>query len=54
MAHVVAGRTYGKIARTLSISGKTVSSHISHLLRKTGTSNRIELSRLASRIPREV
>jgi DNA-binding CsgD family transcriptional regulator len=53
LKHVVAGRTYAEIARTLTISEKTVSSHISNLLRKTGTSNRIELSRLASRIPRD-
>lgn len=46
---VVAGRTYGEIARALVISEKTVSSHISNLLRKTGTSNRVELSRLAAR-----
>ena len=37
------------IARSLElvISEKTVSSHISNLLRKTGTSNRFDLSRLA-------
>ncbi|WP_022884441.1 helix-turn-helix transcriptional regulator [Glaciibacter superstes] len=45
--HVIAGRTYGEIARSLVISEKTVSSHISNLLRKTGTSNRIDLARLA-------
>ena len=32
---VVAGRTYGEIARELFISEKTVSTHISHLLDKT-------------------
>lgn len=47
--HVVAGRTYGEIARALVISEKTVSSHISNLLRKTGTANRIDLARLATR-----
>ena len=31
------------------ISEKTVSSHVSHLLAKTGTSNRVELSGLARR-----
>jgi DNA-binding CsgD family transcriptional regulator len=46
--HIVAGRTYGEIARALMISEKTVSSHISNLLRKTGTSNRVDLSRLAT------
>ncbi|RNE67238.1 helix-turn-helix transcriptional regulator [Cryobacterium tepidiphilum] len=45
--HVVAGRTYGEIARALVISEKTVSSHISNLLRKTGAANRVDLARLA-------
>jgi DNA-binding CsgD family transcriptional regulator len=49
LAHVVSGRTYREIARDLVISEKTVSSHVSNLLRKTGTSNRVELSRLAGR-----
>lgn len=48
LEHVVAGRTYGEIARVLVISEKTVSSHISHLLRKTGASNRMDLARLAT------
>jgi DNA-binding CsgD family transcriptional regulator len=47
LTRVVAGRTYSEIARELVISEKTVSSHISNLLRKTGTSNRFDLSRLA-------
>lgn len=47
LAHVVAGRTYGEIARALFVSEKTVSSHVSNLLRKTRTSNRVELARLA-------
>ncbi|WP_392545104.1 AAA family ATPase [Oryzobacter telluris] len=45
--HVVAGRTYGEIARALFVSEKTVSSHVSNLLRKTGAANRVELARLA-------
>ncbi len=49
LAHVVAGRTYREIARALVISEKTVSSHISNLLRKTGADNRVDLSRLATR-----
>ena len=49
LAHVVAGRTYREIARALVISEKTVSSHISNLLRKTGTDNRVDLARLATR-----
>jgi DNA-binding CsgD family transcriptional regulator len=47
--HVIAGRTYSEIARALVISEKTVSSHISNLLRKTGTANRVDLARLAVR-----
>lgn len=43
----MADRTYGEIARTLFVSEKTVSSHVSSLLRKTGASNRVELARLA-------
>lgn len=50
--HVVAGRTYGEIARALTISEKTVSSHISNLLRKTGATNRIDLAGLATRTMR--
>lgn len=49
LGYVVAGRTYGEIARALVISEKTVSSHISNLLRKTGAANRVDLSRLAVR-----
>jgi len=44
---VVAGRSYREIARSLVISEKTVSSHISNLLRKTGAENRVDLARLA-------
>ncbi len=46
LSHLVAGRTYGEIARELFISEKTVSSHVSNLLRKTGARNRIALARL--------
>ena len=49
LALVTTGRTYAEIARALYISEKTVSVHISNLLRKTGTANRIELARLAQR-----
>ncbi len=49
LGFVVAGHTYAEIARHLVISEKTVSSHISNLLRKTGASNRLDLSRLANR-----
>ncbi|MDT5034459.1 MAG: hypothetical protein QOC94_4630 [Actinoplanes sp.] len=49
LTHVVAGRTYAEIARALVLSEKTVSVHISNMLRKTGTSGRIELAQLAHR-----
>jgi len=48
LTYLVAGRTYGGIARDLFISEKTVSSHVSNLLRKTGAKNRIDLARLVS------
>jgi DNA-binding CsgD family transcriptional regulator len=51
LGHIVAGRTYGEIARELVLSEKTVSSHVSHLLSKTGTANRIDLARWATRAP---
>jgi DNA-binding CsgD family transcriptional regulator len=47
--HIVLGRTYAEIARALFISEKTVSSHISNILRKTGAANRIDLARIATR-----
>ena len=49
LAHIVAGRTYGEIARALVLSEKTVSSHVSHLLAKTGTVNRVDLAGWATR-----
>lgn len=50
LAHVVDGSTYSEIAAVLFISEKTVSSHVSNLLRKTGTTSRVELSRLVTRV----
>ena len=47
---VAVGRTYGEIARALMISEKTVSTHVSHLLAKTDTSNRVDLARLVHRL----
>lgn len=44
--HLVAGQTYAEIAKALYVSEKTVSSHVSHLLSKTGAANRIELTAL--------
>ena len=49
LSHVVAGRTYSEIAAALVLSEKTVSAHISHMLRKTGAANRMELAALAAR-----
>ncbi len=49
LALLVSGRTYGEIAAELVISEKTVSSHISNLLAKTSTSNRVELAGYADR-----
>ncbi|MBW9211611.1 AAA family ATPase [Mumia sp. zg.B21] len=47
VAHLVAGRTYAEIADALVISEKTVSSHVSNILRKSGAKNRVELAVLA-------
>ncbi len=49
LAHLVAGRTNGEIARELVISDKTVSVHVSNILRKTGTSSRAEVASWAVR-----
>ena len=50
LALVAVGRTYAEIAHELVISEKTVSTHISHLLAKTGTANRVELAGLVHRV----
>ena len=50
LGHLVAGRTYAEIARALYISDKTVSAHVSNLLRKTGTASRHEVSALVLRL----
>ena len=49
LAHLVAGRSNGEIATSLFISEKTVSVHVSNLLRKTGTSSRVEAAAWARR-----
>ncbi len=49
LGHLVAGRSYSEIANDLVISDKTVSVHVSNLLRKTGTRNRNEAATLARR-----
>jgi DNA-binding NarL/FixJ family response regulator len=47
---LVAGRSNGEIASDLVISTKTVSVHVSNILRKTGTSTRVEAAALANRL----
>ncbi|MFF2275808.1 AAA family ATPase [Agromyces sp. NPDC058126] len=47
LPYLVDGRTYAEIAELLTISEKTVSSHVSNLLRKTGAANRVDLARMA-------
>jgi DNA-binding CsgD family transcriptional regulator/tetratricopeptide (TPR) repeat protein len=47
---LVANRTNAEIARTLSISEKTASVHVSNLLRKTETRSRREVAALARRV----
>jgi DNA-binding CsgD family transcriptional regulator len=47
--HLMAGHTYRETADALFISAKTVSTHVSHVLRKTGTRTRSEVATLAHR-----
>jgi DNA-binding CsgD family transcriptional regulator/tetratricopeptide (TPR) repeat protein len=51
LGHLVAGRTNAEVAERLVISEKTVSVHVSNILRKTGTSSRTEAAALALRHP---
>ena len=53
LALLVANRTNAEIARTLLISKKTVSVHVSNLLRKTDTRSRGEVAALARRLGRD-
>lgn len=50
LAFLVAGRSNGEIAKDLVISDKTVSAHVSNILRKTGTTGRLEAAALAVRL----
>lgn len=50
LSHLVAGRTNAEIARDLFISDKNVWVHVTNVLRKTGTPNRIEAATLALRL----
>jgi DNA-binding CsgD family transcriptional regulator len=49
LAFLVAGRSNGEIAKELFISDKTVSVHVTHILRKTGTTSRVAAAALAER-----
>lgn len=49
LGHLVAGRSYTEIAAALCISDKAVSVHVSNLLRKTGTTSRVEAAQFARR-----
>jgi DNA-binding CsgD family transcriptional regulator len=50
LAFLVAGRSNNEIAKDLFISRKTASVHVSNILRKTGTSSRVEVAALAERL----
>jgi DNA-binding CsgD family transcriptional regulator/tetratricopeptide (TPR) repeat protein len=50
LAFLVTGRSNGEIAKELVISDKTVSVHVSSILRKTGTTTRFEAAALAERL----
>jgi DNA-binding CsgD family transcriptional regulator len=50
LGHLVANRTNAEIAEALFISEKTVSVHVSNLLRKTSTGSRREVAALACRV----
>jgi DNA-binding CsgD family transcriptional regulator/tetratricopeptide (TPR) repeat protein len=50
LAALVAGRTNGEIARTLFISVKTASVHVSNILRKLDVPNREQAARLGYRL----
>jgi DNA-binding NarL/FixJ family response regulator len=50
LAFLVAGRSNREIAAELVISYKTVSVHVTNILRKTGTSTRVEAAALAQRL----
>jgi DNA-binding CsgD family transcriptional regulator len=49
LAQLVTGRSYAEIAEELFISDKTVSVHVSNILRKTGARNRNEAAALGRR-----
>jgi DNA-binding CsgD family transcriptional regulator len=50
LIHLTAGETYSEIARALVLSEKTISAHVSNMLRKTGTRSRVDLVEYARRL----
>jgi DNA-binding CsgD family transcriptional regulator/tetratricopeptide (TPR) repeat protein len=50
LRHVAAGRSNSQIGRDLFISPKTVSVHVSNLLRKIGVANRVQAAAWAERV----
>ena len=50
LTFLVTGRSNGEIAKELVISDKTVSVHVTSILRKTGTTTRFEAAALAERL----
>jgi len=53
LAHVIAGRSNREIAKALFISEKTVSVHVSNVLRKSGTTTRADAAAWARRLRHE-
>jgi DNA-binding CsgD family transcriptional regulator/tetratricopeptide (TPR) repeat protein len=50
LSHIAAGRSNGQIAADLFISPKTVSVHVSNLLRKIGVENRVQAAAWAEQV----
>jgi DNA-binding NarL/FixJ family response regulator len=50
LTHLTAGETYSEIARALVLSEKTISAHVSNMLRKTRTRSRVDLVEYARRL----
>ena len=50
LRHIVVGRSNAQIAKDLFISDKTVSTHVSNLLRKLGVQNRIQAAAWADQV----
>ena len=50
LRHVAAGRSNAQIAQDLFISPKTVSVHVTNLLRKIGVTNRVQAAAWADQV----